>query len=97
MGRQEIIYEHGADEQIAALGIGFQRFDSLMEAIEWVLCNYAEMFPTLPGTKLSLCKTNEFVGGEFSDVPSLALFFYYDDTSIRIVAVELNGADSYGL
>jgi hypothetical protein len=31
-----------------------------------------EMFPVIPGTKLSICKTNEFAGASFSDIPSLA-------------------------
>jgi hypothetical protein len=92
-----LIHEHGADEQIQDLGIGFERYDDLMMSIEWALLRYPEMFPAVPNSRLSICKTNEFVGGEFSEIPSLVIFFYYDEASVRIVAVESNESGSYGL
>jgi hypothetical protein len=92
-----IIHELEANDQISDLGIGFERYDDLMLSLEFALVNYAEMFPTIPGTSLSICKTNEFVGGEFSEIPSLALFFHYDEWAVRIVAVEKNEDVSYGL
>jgi hypothetical protein len=54
------------------------------------------MFPVIPGTRLSICKTNEFAGTSFSDIPSLALYFHYDDEHVFLIAVELNDSDSYG-
>jgi hypothetical protein len=73
MSGRSLIHEHGADEQIRALGIGFERYDDLMLSIELALLRYPEMFPTIPKTRLSICKTNEFVGGQFSEIPSLAM------------------------
>jgi hypothetical protein len=63
MHGRTLIHEHGADEQIRQLGIGFERYDDLCMAIEWALLRYPEMFPVISGTRLSICKTNEFVGG----------------------------------
>jgi hypothetical protein len=54
------------------------------------------MFPVIPGTRLSICKTNEFAGASFPDIPSLALYFHYDDEHVFLVAVDLNESDSYG-
>lgn len=42
-----IIHEHGADDQIRELGIGFERYDDLSMAIEWALLRYPEMFPII--------------------------------------------------
>lgn len=92
-----LIHEHGTEKQIQALGIGFERYDDLMLSVELALIRYPEMFPVIPKTRLSICKTNEFVGGQFSEIPSLAIFFYYDETSVSIVAVESNESESYGL
>jgi len=97
MSGRTIIHEPGTAEQLQQLGIGFEKYDNMMLSVEHALTNYADMFPIIAGTKLSICKTNEFVGGEFSEIPSLALYFYYDDNTVRIVAVELNPTESYGV
>jgi hypothetical protein len=54
------------------------------------------MFPVIPGTSLSICKTNEFAGASFPDVPSLALYFHYDAEHVYLIAVEPNDSESYG-
>ncbi len=88
--------EHGVDDLISNLGIGFRRYDELMEIVNEMLCRHPEMFPILKGTRISLCKTNEFVGNSFLDVPSLAIYFHYDDDNVYIISVERNGLESYG-
>jgi hypothetical protein len=92
-----IRHEHGVDEQIDALGITFKRYDSMMEFVSNVMCEHPEAFPVIAKTKISICKTNEFVGGSFNDVPSLAIYFHYDEHEVRIVSIEPNGIESYGL
>lgn len=90
-----IRHEHGAEEQFQQLGVGYERYDNMMLAIEETLTSHPEAFPVIQGTKLSICKTNEFVGAEFSEIPSLVIFFHYDDQHIYIIAVESNGLESY--
>ncbi len=76
------------NEQLRALKIGHKRFDRLMEAIDEILAQYPEAFPTIPGTRLSFCRTNEFVGASFPGIPSLAIYFYYGETVVNIVSIE---------
>lgn len=84
-----IVWEHVTTEQIKAIGCGFQRFDDMMLYIEETLCNHPECFHVIPGTKLSVCFTNDFCGETFDDIPALRLFFYYDQHNVNIVAVDV--------
>jgi hypothetical protein len=83
-----IRWEHVTDEQIAAIGCGFKRFDEMMEFASNTLCEHPEIFPSIPGTKLRMCQTNDFCGVSFPDVPPLTLFFYFDQWYIHIVAID---------
>ena len=91
-----IIHEWGVAEQLSDLDISYRRYDELMEYIEEVLASHPEAFSVIAGTKISLCKTNEFVGNSFGDIPSLAIYFHYDESTVRIIFVETNDQDSYG-
>jgi hypothetical protein len=68
----------------------------LREILDVVLSAHPEMFPVIPGTRLSICKTNEFAGASFPDIPSLALYFHYDDEHVFLIAVDLHDSESYG-
>jgi hypothetical protein len=91
-----IRHEHAVDEQIQTLKIEFERYDKMMEFVGDVLCEHPEAFPVIAGTRISICKTNEFVGGSFSDIPSLAIYFHYDDREVQIISIERNNLESYG-
>ena len=88
--------EGEAGKQLKAIGVSFEDFDELMYFIEETLCKMPEMFPVIPGTKLSICLTNEFVGSQYPHVPALALYFYYDYDTVRVIAIEESMMDSYG-
>jgi len=92
-----IRHEHGVDDQLEALGIGFRRYDELMEFINETLAQYPEVFRVIPGTKISICKTNEFVGNSFPDIPALVFYFHYDNSTVTLISVEINEIDSYGV
>ena len=83
-----ICWEHVTQEQITAIGCGFQRFDEMMLYVEGMLCEHPQLFPVIEGTKLSVCFTNDFCGESFPDIPSLRLFFYYDQDLIYLVAID---------
>lgn len=85
---REIRWEHVTQEQIAAIGCDFKRFDEMMLYVEETLCNYPQFFPIIEKTKLSVCFTNDFCEESFPDIPTLRIFFYYDQHSIYIVAVD---------
>lgn len=90
-----IRWEAVTDEQIKGFGIGYSRFDELLTVVTETLCAHPEMFPLLPGTRISLCKTNEFAGNSFVDIPSLAFYFHYDDEVVSVVSIEVNEIESY--
>lgn len=94
---RSISHAHGIYGQLKRLGIGYGRFDDLMLILEETLCKHPEAFPVVPGTKVSLCRTNEFVGMSFPSIPSLAVFFYYDDQYVHLISVEKSEGESYGL
>jgi hypothetical protein len=91
-----IRWESLTDEQIESFGVGFSRFDELLTVVTETLCAHPEMFPVLPGTRIRLCKTNEFAGNSFADIPSLAFYFHYDDVFVYVISVEVNETESYG-
>jgi hypothetical protein len=84
-----IRWEHVTHEQIKAIGCGFEKFDDMMPYIEGTLCEHPEFFAVIEGTKLRVCFTNDFCGESFPDIPTLRLFFYYDQHYIYIVAVDV--------
>jgi hypothetical protein len=88
--------EGDAGKQLKAIGVSFIDFDEMMEFFYDTLCTVPEMFPVLPGTRLSICLTNEFVGSQYPHVPALALFFTYDLDTVRIYSIEESMFDTYG-
>lgn len=97
MTRRELCFENIVAEQLEAMRVDVPRFDDMMHAVEEVLCTAPEAFPTIPRTKLSFCRTNEFVGTNFAGVPSLSIYFYYDHGTVNIISVEQSEGESYGL
>jgi len=93
-GRQ-LRYEHAVLEQLKKLRVDIRRYDELMEAIDEILCSAPEAFPVIPKTKISFCRTNEFVGTSFSGVPSLAIYFHYDPSYTTIISIEQSDEESY--
>jgi hypothetical protein len=89
--------EPGVEDQIRNLGIRYERFDELMETVCETLCAHPDTFPVLAGTRLSLCRTNEFAGISFADIPRLSIYFHYDADMVYILAVEECALESYGL
>jgi hypothetical protein len=89
--------EHGVDETIRKLGIEHVRFDDLMASIETVLCGYPETFPVIPGTALSWCRTNEFVGVSFNGIPALSMYFHFDDNYVYLLTIEECKVSSFGI
>lgn len=89
--------EGEAGKQLEAIGASFVEFDDVMGFIYETLCNVPQMFPVIPKTRLSICITNEFVGSQYPHVPALALYFYYDLDTVRIISIEESLVDSYGL
>ncbi|MGA3045550.1 MAG: hypothetical protein ABSD67_02950 [Terracidiphilus sp.] len=83
-----IRWEHVTQEQIAAIGCGFKRFDDMFLYLEVALCTHPHVFERIEGTKLSVCFTNDFCGESFPDIPHLRIFFYYDQNYIYIVAID---------
>lgn len=61
----------------------------MMLYLEEMLCVSPQFFPVIEGTRLSVCFTNDFCGESFPDIPSLRIFFYYDQHCIHIVAVDV--------
>lgn len=96
MAYRQLRYEHGVEDQLSKLKIEIERFDQIMEGIEEVLSMTPEAFPIISGTKLSFCRTNEFVGTNFLGVPSLAIYFHYTADTVSIVAVEESELEGYG-
>jgi hypothetical protein len=96
MTYRQLRYESGVEEQLASLEVDARRFDEVMEAINDVLSSAPEAFPVIAGTKLSFCKTNEFVGTNFDGIPSMVLYFHYDLSSVYILSVEESEGEAYG-
>lgn len=92
-----IRYERNIDFSLQELGINYKRFDELIETLQEVLCTHPEMYPVIPATKLSICRTNEFAGMSFSDIPKLTLYFHYDANHIYVLEIEECRSESYGL
>lgn len=97
MPLRDIRLESGIGDQLERLGVTYKRFDAVMEGINDALAEHPQAFPVIPGTRVSLCKTNEFIGITFSDVPSLAIYFHYDDDVVRIISIDEDSSDSYGM
>jgi hypothetical protein len=90
--------ESDAEAQLQKLKVDYARFDDLMvQFVENVLCTHPETFPAIPGTLLRVCFTNEFGDITFPDLPSLALYFHFDDQCVYIVAIDRNEQSPYGL
>lgn len=71
------------DEEIKALGISCQRLDEILEAIGFALARAPEVFPQVPGTRVSILKTAVYPGA-----PSLRVFFTYNDEEVHLLMVE---------
>ena len=97
MPLREIRYEQGIDEQLKKLRVSYQRLDEVMDFVSETLSSSPEAFPVIPGTHLSLCLTNEFVGDQYQHIPALAIFFNYDHQTITVVSIEDTLFESYGL
>ena len=85
---RSVRWEHVTQEQIKAIGCGFQRFDEMFQFVEDQLCKFPQLFSVIEGTKLSVCFTNDFCGETFPDIPALSVFFYYDQDFIYVVAID---------
>jgi|GEM_PF-4507209 len=96
MMHRQLRYEPLVEEQLRKLKVEVRRFDEMMESIEDVLASSPQAFPSIPGTKLSFCRTNEFVGTNFRGVPSLSIYFHYDAHCVYIISVEESQDESYG-
>jgi hypothetical protein len=86
---REVVWGSEVSDQFERLKLDYSRFDHVMDAVYDILCQNPEMFPTIPGTKLSLLHLNDFVGIRFSGIPNLAMYFHYDDDRVYIVSAEL--------
>jgi hypothetical protein len=95
MPLRSIRQEPGVEEQLKALGIGYERFDDLMGYVSEVLSQHPEMFPVIVGTRISICRTNEFAGGSFRDIPSLAIYYHFDEQMVQIISIESSHLESY--
>ncbi len=89
--------EGEAGNQLVSIGVSFQDFDEVMHFVYETLCRMPQAFPVIPGTRLSICLTNEFVGAQYPHIPALALYFYYDHDTVRIISIEESLFDSYGI
>jgi hypothetical protein len=96
MSFRAIRYEPCVDDQLKELGLTHQRLDEIIGIASDLLCQHPEMFPVIVGTKLSFCRTNEFVGIVFPNIPSLAIYFRYDRHTVSIISIEETTIESYG-
>ena len=96
MSNRQLRYEPVVIEQLKKLKIEVRRFDEMMEAIDGTLSSAPEAFPTIPRTKLSFCRTNEFVGTSFHGMPSLSIFFHYDVSTVYIISIEESDDKNFG-
>ena len=82
---------------MAALKISYKRWNDAIEAIEETLSAHPEIFPVLAGTRLSICKSNEFFGSRFPGIPLLAIYFHDDEKQVYLISIEESDLGSYGL
>ena len=97
MKYRSIRYETAAQEQISKLAISYERWDEVLQGVEEMLSMHPEKFPLLPGTKIRLCRTNEFFNMSFDGIPSMALYFHFDDEKVHILWIEASDLHSYGV
>lgn len=70
-------------EQLQALAADHKRLDDVLSALYFELAREPEIFPTVPGTSLSVAKT-----AVYPDAPALRIFFTYTDTEVHLMHVE---------
>jgi|HubBroStandDraft_2_1064218.scaffolds.fasta_scaffold2049111_1 hypothetical protein len=71
-------------EQLEELGVSARRLDELMEGIALAVSLRPEVFPRVPGTSLHRIKVRPFQG-----LPHLNLWFWYNETTVSFVEVDL--------
>ena len=70
-------------EQLDALAIDHKRLDDLMLGLMFALARSPEQFHKIPGTSLSIAKTDVYPGA-----PALRIFFVYNPYEVHLLAVE---------
>ena len=61
-----------------------ERFDEQMIGVTWALARNPKIFDRVPGTQLSVLKTDEFPGA-----PRLRIWFKFDETKVDLLSIEL--------
>lgn len=70
-------------DQLKALAVNHKRLDDVLSALYFELSRKPEIFPTLPGTSLSVVKT-----AVYSDAPALRIFFTYTEAEVHLIHIE---------
>lgn len=70
-------------EQFEALAASHERLDDVLAALYFSLARQPEVFPTIPGTSLSVAKT-----AVYPNAPALRIFFTYNDTEVHLLVIE---------
>jgi hypothetical protein len=68
---------------LRALAVNHKRLDDVLSALYFELSRKPEIFPTLPGTSLSVVKT-----AVYSDAPALRIFFTYTEAEVHLIHIE---------
>lgn len=83
-----IIEEKAFSRQIEGLAISHRRLDEVMVGISVALSSRPEHCTVVPGTKLSVIKTQAY-----PKAPALRIFFTYDENDVHLQFVEFAEPD----
>lgn len=72
-------------EQFEAPAASNERLDDVLAALYFSLARQPEVFPTIPGTSLSVAKTSVY-----PNAPALRIFFTYTDTEVHLLIIEFS-------
>ena len=81
---RDVIEESTFAEQASKITADIRRFDDAMEGIQWALAREPDIFPVVhEASNLRIAKTVAW-----GDLPSLRVFFTFDDNQTRLFWVE---------
>jgi hypothetical protein len=70
-------------EQVKALALDHKRLDEVLTGAYFALANGPENFPVVPGTSLSVLKTDVY-----PNAPALRIFFTYNIDEVHLITIE---------
>lgn len=82
---RDVFEEPLFSEQLDGLAISYERRDAVMEAVGFSLARRPEIFPRVPGTRLSVVRVNFYHG-----MPTVRILFTFTETRVSLIAVDFD-------